>query len=369
MDKRVAGSRLREAPCAPNACHAERSRSISPKSFRREIPRQARNDLSCRSRRVLLAFSGALVLPLCLVSEAAQVELKRDDEKHQLAVLIEGKTALVYCYEPESFLPYFCPVNSPSGKELTVKLTNPYPHHRSFWFADTVRLDGEKAPTSFYNAYYAYKNGKGPRIRHEKFLEAKADNDGATLGMELSWEIDKDKPVFKETREARIVPLGGGEYFMDIRFTVAADYGDVEFRSDAAHYAWPYIRIHPQFSVQKGGTLVNSEGGLKQAGTQGKVAAWCDYSNTLDGKTEGLAFFSHAENDHPHTWLTRDYGTFGPRRCDAHNGKPFTLKKGETLARRVGILVHNGDAKEAKVAERYEDYVKGKLSLLPPLAK
>jgi hypothetical protein len=36
---------------------------------------------------------------------------------------------------------------------------------------------------------------------------------------------------------------------------------------------------------------------------------------------------------------------------------------------RVGVLVHNGDAKEGKVAERYEEYAKGKLSLLPPLGK
>jgi len=326
------------------------------------------------SPRIVLAAACAF---LGGMAQAATVELKRDDEKHQLAVLVEGKTAAVYCYEPESFLPYFYPVNSPSGKELTVKLTNPYPHHRSVWFADTVQLEGEKGAASFYNAYYSFKDGKGPRIRHVKFTEEKAEGNAASLGMELLWELAADKPVrqlagvreslpvLKETRDIRIAALGDGEWLMDIRFTVSADWGDVHFRSDAAHYAWPYVRIHPQFSVQKGGTLVNSEGGLKQAGTHGKVATWCDYSNTIEGKTEGLAFFSHAENGHPHTWLTRDYGTFGPRRCDEKNGKPFTVKKGEKLTRRVGLLIHNGDVKEGRVAERYEEYVKGKLSLLP----
>jgi len=304
-----------------------------------------------------------------VVAATSQTELKRDDEKHQLAVLVEGKTAAVYCYEPESFLPYFYPVLSPSGKELTVKLTNPYPHHRSVWFADTVQLEGEKGAASFYNAYYSFKDGKGPRIRHVKFREEKAEGSVASLGMDLVWELAADKPVLKETRDIRIAALGGGEWLMDIRFTVSADWGDVHVRSDAAHYAWPYVRMNPQFSVQKGGTLVNSEGGLKQSGTQGKVATWCDYSNTIDGKTEGLAFFSHAENDHPHTWLTRDYGTFGPRRCDAQNGKPFTLKKGEKLTRRVGILVHEGDAEGGRVAARYEQYVKGELTKLPDLTK
>jgi len=313
--------------------------------------------------------SAAAWLAAAALAQAAQVGLKHDDEKHQLALLVDGRPAIVYCFEPDHFLPYFYPVNSPSGKELTVRQTDPYPHHRSFWFADTVQLEGEKGAASFYNAHYTFKGGKGPHIRHSKFTAEKAEGNAATLAMELLWELDGAKHVLRETRDIRFLALEAGEWFMDARFTVTADWGDVHFLSDAAHYAWPYIRIHPQFSVQKGGTLVNSEGGLKQAGTHGKVAKWCDYSNTIDGKAEGLAFFSHAENEHPHTWLTRDYGTFGPRRADPKNGKRFTLKKGESLTMRVGILVHNGDAKEGKVAERYEEYVKGKLSLLPPLGK
>mgnify|MGYP005836139847 CR=1 FL=1 len=308
------------------------------------------------------------VLAAAALASAAQVQLKRDDANHQLAILADGKVAIVYCFEPDHFLPYFYPVHSPSGKELTVKQTDPYPHHRSFWFADTVQLEGEKGAASFYNAHYSFKGGKGPHIRHAKFTAEKAEGDKAALGMELLWELDGARPVLKELRDARFLALGAGEWFLDIRFTITAEWGDVHFRSDAAHYAWPYIRIHPQFSVQKGGILVNSEGGEKQAGTHGKPATWCDYTNTLDGTTEGLAFFSHPENEHPHTWLTRDYGTFGPRRADPRNGKPFTLKKGEALTMRVGILVHNGDFKAARIAERYGDYAKGPLALLPPRA-
>jgi len=314
------------------------------------------------------ASIAAALLAAAAAASAAQVELRRDDAKHKLSILADGRVAVVYCYEPESFLPYFYPVNSPSGKELTVRLTKPYPHHRSFWFADTVQLEGEKRPTSFYNAYYAFKNGKGPHIRHARFTAQKAEGNAATLGMELVWELDGAKPVLKETRDARFLALGGGEWFLDIRFTVTAEWADVQFRSDAVHYAWPYIRMHPQFSVKGGGgRLVNSEGGVNQKGTHNKVAAWCDYSASVGGRTEGLAVFSHPENAHPHRWLTRDYGTFGPRRPDAKSGKPFTLKKGESLAMRVGILVHNGDAKGGRVAERYGLYAEGPLSLLPKL--
>jgi hypothetical protein len=119
--------------------------------------------------------------------------------------------------------------------------------------------------------------------------------------------------------------------------------------------------MSPAFSVQQGGRMTNSEGGINQAGTHGKPATWIDYSNTVDGVAEGLAVFSHSDNEHPHTWLTRDYGTFGPRRADPRHGKPFVLKKGERLRQRVGILVHRGDVEGGKVARRYEQYVSGML--------
>jgi hypothetical protein len=86
-----------------------------------------------------------------------------------------------------------------------------------------------------------------------------------------------------------------------------------------------------------------------------------DYSCTVEGEMEGLAVFSHPSNGYPHKWLTRDYGTFGPRRIDEKSGKPFTLKKGETLAQRIGVLVHHGDADGGKVAERYQEYIAGGL--------
>ena len=107
--------------------------------------------------------------------------------------------------------------------------------------------------------------------------------------------------------------------------------------------------------------LGDDRGRKGQKATNGKYARWFDYSNTVEGQTEGLAVFSHTDNEHPHRWLTRDYGTFGPRRIDEKSGKPFTVAKGESISQRVGILVHQGDAKDGKVAARYAAYVAGEL--------
>jgi hypothetical protein len=290
-----------------------------------------------------------------------------DDGKGQLAIQVDGREAIVYRHGPDEDLAHYWPVRSPSGKLLTVQQTEPYPHHRSFWFADKVQL-ADQRPVEFYGALYS--NGRGAdnrkppfrdRVRHAEFVSMDSEGDQLTITSKLVWEMDFDTPVLDELRQLRVVALDRGQYFLDVKFTLTAAYDDVTFVSDAVHYAWPYLRMSPEFSVQQGGVITNSEGGKNQAGTNNQVARWVDYSNTIDGQTEGLAVLSHTENEHPHRWLTRDYGTFGPRRVDAKSGKRFTLAEGQSISRRVGIYVHLGDVEEAKVGERYRQYVEGEL--------
>jgi hypothetical protein len=89
-----------------------------------------------------------------------------------------------------------------------------------------------------------------------------------------------------------------------------------------------------------------------------KASRWIDYSNTVEGITEGLAIFQFPDGKE-HRWLTREYGIFGPRRPDEQNGRPFTLKKGESITQRVGVLVHKGNIKSGQVAKRYKQYIQG----------
>ena len=295
----------------------------------------------------------------------AEITVKRDDAKGQLRVLIGGKEAFGFHHGEPLDLPYIVP-RSPSGKALTVVQTKPYPHHRSIWFADTVQLAGQRQ-ASFYNALYSRADKKDPtspfrdRIRLVSMEPARIEGREATINASLLWEMDRKTPVLDEARQMRVVALGAGEYLLDLVFTVTASYGDATVTSDAVHYAWPYVRMDPPFSVDKGGTMTNSEGGVNQKGTCNKAATWVDYTNTVEGVTEGLAVFTHPDIGPPPTWLTRNYGTFGPRRERAKSGTKFTLAKGESLTQRVGILVHSGDVKAGRVEERYRQYAEGDL--------
>ena len=295
-------------------------------------------------------------------SPAGQVAFERDDDAGQLTVRIDGNEAFVYQYGDEVDLTHFWPFRSPSGKNMLTQQADPFPHHRAFWFADTVQLDGGRR-ARFYDALYTGENRRAPfrdRIRHDSFPALEPGEVG-TYREKLVWTMDHDVPVLDEQRDVRIVPLGEGEYLLDITFTLTAAHGDVRFVSDAVHYAWPYLRINETFNGQHGGgTITNDRGQTGQDGTNMQPAKWVDYSNTVDGVAEGLAVLQWPDADsEPRRWLTREYGTFGPRRPDAQSGKPFTLAEGETLSQRVGVLVHRGDVETGRVAERYEQYVKG----------
>jgi hypothetical protein len=305
----------------------------------------------------------SMVLAAGLQTDKSRIELHKDDEAGQLHVYIDGRAALVYQYIQWLDLPHFWPMYSPTGKNMLVQQGDPYPHHRSFWFADTVRLNGGRE-VSTYNSFYTGQGiGQetfGPpfrdHIRHIDFTYLGEEENRAVIDTKLVWEMDGSQPVLDERRHLVVHALGNGEYLLDITFKLIAVYGDVEFVSDDVHYAWPYLRMHPQFSGENGGIITADNGATGQEATNMKIARWIDYSNTIDAVTEGVAVFQWPDG-RAHRWLTREYGCFGPRRPDNLSGKTFILKKGESITQRVGILVHRGNVKSGRVSERYQKYI------------
>lgn len=321
------------------------------------------------ARNAASYFAAVLLSASPAFAQAEQaVVLTQDDARGMLTATLDGQELFRYNYGDEVDLPHYFPLNTPTGKNLLVQKTQPYPHHRAFWVSDTVERNGVKGDV--YNGYYSgvkqadktylppYRSGS----RHVSFELTTASSGLATIHEKLVWETGRPTATLQlldETRTVRVVPLENGAYLMDFSFSLTATYGDVKFISDAVHYSWPYLRINSQFSVEGGGTLTDDKGTTGQAATNLRPALWIDYSNTVDGVTEGVAMFQYPDGNAPRKWLTRDYGTFGPRRPDHQSGKPFVLKKGDRLSQRVGVYVHSGDVTSGRVAETYQRYVRG----------
>ncbi len=293
---------------------------------------------------------------------APKIDLKRDDAAGKLAVIIDGREAFVYQYAPALDLPHYWPLRSPGGKSMLVEKTEPYPHHRAFWVADTVRLNGGREVSAYNGLYTGKKMADGTyvppfrdHVRHVRFTRLDAKDGRAEIGAELVWEMDGNAPVLRETRRLNVEALEAGEYLLDLAFTLTAGYGDVEFISDQVHYAWPFLRLETGWSGDAGGRLISDSGAEGEEATNLKPALWLDYSNTVEGETAGIAVFQWPDGQ-AHRWLTRKYGCFGPRRPDDQSGRPFLLRKRESISQRVGVLVHRGDVVGGKVAERYKIY-------------
>ena len=303
-----------------------------------------------------------------LAQATPTIELKRDDGQGQLQVMIDGREAFAYQYGADLDFPHYYPVRSPSGKLLTVQYaTDKHSHHRSIWVNDIIQPPNHD-PISFYAIGLkddSKRTAKGFRdcIRHVKFLGEEVNGGKATIKTQATWLADFGQlPVLDEFRQLRVVPLGNGEYLLDLRFEVKASYGDMTFVSEWNHYSWPYVRMGSLFAVKDGGgTVTNSAGGINELGTNEKRAYWVDCSNRVEGVAEGLALFAAADGGEPPLWLVRDYGTFGPRRPDAQSGVKFVLKNGDSLKQHVGFLIHSGDATTGRVAERYQQFVSGSL--------
>ena len=114
------------------------------------------------------------------------------------------------------------------------------------------------------------------------------------------------------------------------------------------------------------GHIVNSAG-VRDGQTWGKRAEWCDYYGPVEGKTVGIAIFDHPKNPrHPTWWHVRDYGLFAANPFGQHDFEKLPDKTagnlivpaGKSVTFRYRFYLHEGDDQQAKVAERYKQYVK-----------
>ena len=245
-----------------------------------------------------------------------------------------------------------------------------HPHHRGLCFGhENIAGYDTWAEAATFPA-----GGKGAaRLEHLgaiKLREITELKGGETAVIKtVSDYLDaKGKKTSEEIRQYSFA-VKGTTRLIDVDIEIIASEADilVDDKKDAGLS----IRVPTEMAVDRGkeggkgtGHIISSEG-LKDEAAWGQRATWVDYHGTVGGKAVGVAMLNHPSSfRHPTPWHVRTYGlftanAFGTKSLDpkSENGA-ITLKKGDKISLRHRFIFHDGDEKDAHIAEAYADYAK-----------
>ena len=291
---------------------------------------------------------------------------------NRLRVEIQGALFTEY-YFADVPRPYCYPLIGPGDAAMTrnwpMKNTpneeHDHPHHRSLWYAHGA-VNGQD--------FWSEQKGFG-KIVHQKFLKIESGRRSGLIVSSNRWVAADGTVVCADHRTLRVfTPDSGAERIFDFEITLMASNGEVAFGDTKEGTMAVRLAESMRLKGKIGqGHIVNSAG-VRDDKTWGARADWCDYYGPVDGKTVGLAIFDHPQNPrHPTWWHVRDYGLFAANPFGRHDFEKLADKAagnlvipaGQSVTFRYRFYLHEGDEKQAGVAEKYREYVRESASLSP----
>lgn len=310
------------------------------------------------------------------------VDLTRRGE--QVEVTIGGKAFATYFFDDAVPKPYLHPLRTASGIVITRGFpmrrdiageSIDHPHHRALFFAhgDINGVDfwteAEHAETAPVHAggqtlqtSHQFPHGRAVFVKLDK-VKSGADSGSLSARFKL---VGPDGKTIAEEAQAYVFRGDQTTRAVDCEFTLralklAVKLGDTK----EGTFAIRVVKALEEFSGMK---MTDSEGRAGEKQIWGKRANWVDYSGAVEGREVGVAIFDHPSNPkYPTYWHTRGYGLFavnpfGERDFtnDPKRDGSLTIEPGGALTFRYRVLIHEGDASAARVAEAYAQYAAGK---------
>jgi len=311
------------------------------------------------------------------VSAADGVKITEQDDK--LRVEINGEHFTDYVFKGAPHV-YFYPLTGPGGARMTrgwpmediAGEEHDHKHHRSLWYSH-----GAVNGVDFWA-----ESPKSGRIEHDQFLEVKGGAESGVIRSSAKWIAPNNETILRSETIFRVYARPANERLFDFEVTLKA--GDREVVLGDTKEGTMAIRVNESMR----GTLARKPGEKKPAVGKGRIAqstgvessgngddkawgkraAWCDYSGPVSGKTLGIAIFDHPSNPkHPTWWHVREYGLFAANPFGMHDFEKkeagtgnITIPPKQSLTFKYRFYIHEGDEKQAKVAERYKEYADGK---------
>ncbi len=297
--------------------------------------------------------------------------------KDKIDFLHGDRLSARYHIGPKVAKPYFWPVNSPSGTAITrgwpmVEAARgeatDHIHQKSLWFCHgDIIPEGVELKHKIKGVegvdFWSEAPGHGQIVctRVEKPILKGSQGKVVTQN---EWRTADGVKILDETRTLALVNLGTAQLLiMDIDLHASVcpiTFGDTKEGSLGA-------RVRQELTEAKGnGKLTNAEGKQgERTGVWGFRSAWCDYSGPVGAETVGITILASPKNPYPTCWHSRGYGLmaanpFGRDRANfpatKGNKELVKLGKGDHLKLRYGVLLHQGDVKQANVVGIYKQF-------------
>ena len=312
----------------------------------------------------LIAVTAALSADVgAPASPKAGVQVTRLEDR--LRVEINGELFTEYFFKDVP-RPYCYPLIGPGNAAMTRNWPmkdapgeeRDHRHHRSLWFAHGS-INGQD--------FWSEEKAFGKTV-HDQFLEVKSGQDVGVIKSRNKWVAADGKVVCTDERTLRIYNPGrASERLLDFEITLFASNGDLTFGDTKEGTMAVRLAETMRLKGHAGQSHIVNSAGVRDGQTWGKRADWCDYYGPVEGKTVGLAIFDHPQNPrHPTWWHVRDYGLFAANPFGQHDFESLsdktagnlTVPAGQSVTFRYRFYLHEGDERQAKVAERYKEYVK-----------
>lgn len=313
-----------------------------------------------------LALSIAFTACASVSAQPTPARVQMTESGDCVQVEIDGRLFTQYHFKNVP-RPFCYPVLGPGDKPMTRNWPmkdapdeeRDHKHHRSLWYTH-----GSVNGHDFWS-----EDRDFGKVVHDRFVQISSGDLWGVIHAENRWVAADGMLVCRGEQLLRFhAPQSPNERVLDfvVTFHALPDQelvlGDTKEGSMALRIA-ETMRLKGKVGQ---GHIVNSAG-ERDGDTWGRRADWCDYYGPVEGVTVGVAIFDHPANPrYPTWWHVRDYGLFAANPFGQHDFEKLPDKKAGDVRVPAGGSVrfayrfyfHNGNEKEARVAERYSDFSK-----------
>lgn len=319
-----------------------------------------------------LILLGIVLLPSPGRGQSEVVNLVRKGDTIQ--VTIGNKPFTVYYFAPRTAKAYLQPLRDANGIAVTrgfpIGDTIPAahrqdrslePHQRDMYFGHG-KINGydfwaERVFLKYYGKGYPDNFG---RMVFRKIDEMRSGPASGTIRATFDLEGPDRTPFARETQEFTF--QGNKESrTIDARIVIDANRGPVTF-GDTKEGSFA-LRLAPELDAPAG-KMVDSNGRHGEAQIWGKRANWVDVDGVIDGQSLGVAIMDSPKSfRHPTYWHARGYGLLAANPFglsyflhDSKQNGSYTVPAGQSIDFQYRVLIHDGNYKQAHVAEQYDRY-------------